>query len=130
VPSRFAAALAVALALGAGSTEAQGSTRPTTAPEIPVLRLAIGPRGFEPARLLAPLGAFRISVESLEGDHCFAVPSLDVEKRVRAGRPVTVDLTIEKASEIPFNCCVDATETGVLVVGKPRTSGAGNSPRD
>lgn len=126
---RWGRSLAAWMLATAPVTAPAASSNRWIAPEIPVVKLSIGPGGFEPARLQAPLGAFRITVESREGDHCFAIPSLDVEKRVRAGRSVTVELAVEKAAEIPFNCCVDSTETGVLVVGKPYGPNSGPGGR-
>ena len=58
-------------------------------------------------------------VTAAEGDHCFAIPSLDVEKRVRASRPLEVDVAFERTGEFPFLCCSEGpgtTETGVVVV--------------
>ncbi len=83
------------------------------------VRLSIGASGFEPRRIAVPLGLVHFVVTSREGDHCFAVPSLDVEKRVRVSRPLEVDVTFERAGEIPFLCCVESpgtAETGVIVV--------------
>jgi heme/copper-type cytochrome/quinol oxidase subunit 2 len=89
------------------------------AAEVYTVRLTVSKSGFEPKRVAVPLGAVHFVVTSKDGDHCFAVPSLDVEKRVRAGKPLDVDVSFEKAGEIPFLCCVegpDSAETGVLVV--------------
>ena len=92
---------------------------PLASPEAFTVRLSIGASGFEPRRIAVPLGLVHFVVTSREGDHCFAVPSLDVEKRVRASRPLEVNVTFERAGEIPFLCCVESpgtAETGVIVV--------------
>jgi plastocyanin len=83
------------------------------------VRLSIGSSGFEPRRIPVPLGLVHFVVTSRGGDHCFAIPSLDVEKRVRASRPLEVDVTFDRAGEFPFLCCVESPateETGVIVV--------------
>jgi heme/copper-type cytochrome/quinol oxidase subunit 2 len=66
-----------------------------------------------------PIGTVRFVVMSREGDHCFAIPALDVEKRVRAARPLEVDVTFERGGEFPFHCCAESAgtaEAGVIVV--------------
>lgn len=83
------------------------------------VRMTIGKGGFEPNRIPVPVGAVRLVVTSRDGDHCLAIPSLDVEKRVRAGKALETDVTFDKTGEVPFVCCVDGPasgETGVLVV--------------
>jgi plastocyanin len=93
--------------------------REASAAEAFTVRLSIGSSGFEPRRIPVPLGLVHFVVTSRGGDHCFAVPSLDVEKRVRAARPLEVDVTFERAGEFPFLCCVESpgtSETGVIVV--------------
>ena len=97
----------------AGAAEVQGYT----------VRVSVGASGFEPRRVATPLGAVHFVVTAREGDHCFAIPTLDVEKRVRASRPLEVDVFFEKAGEFPFLCCVHgsgSSETGVIVVAPAR----------
>ncbi len=92
-------------------------------PQAFTARLSIGPSGFEPRRVSVPLGTVRFVVTSTEGDHCFAIPALDVEKRVRPARALEVDVTFDRAGDFPFRCCVEpagATETGVIVVTPAR----------
>ena len=89
------------------------------AAEAYTVRLSVGSSGFEPNRITVPLGVVHFVVTAREGDHCFAIPSLDVEKRVRAGRPLEVDVTFDRAGEYPFLCCVEGSgtaEVGVIVV--------------
>lgn len=83
------------------------------------VRVTVGSTGFEPRRIAVPLGTVHFVVTSREGDHCFAVPSLDVEKRVRAAKPLEVDITFDRVGEYPFLCCVEPSgtaEVGVIVV--------------
>ena len=83
------------------------------------IRLTVGRTGFEPRRVQVPLGIVRFVVTAREGDHCFAIPALDVEKRVRVSAPLEVDVLFERSGEFPFRCCVEGpatTEVGVIVV--------------
>jgi len=89
------------------------------AAEVYTVRLTVGSSGFDPKRVTVPLGTVHFVVTSREGDHCFAVPSLDVEKRVRAGKPLEVDIAFERVGEFPFLCCVEGSgtaEVGTIVV--------------
>lgn len=83
------------------------------------VRVSVGSTGFEPKRIAVPLGTVHFVVTSREGDHCFAVPSLDIEKRVRVGKPLEVDITFDRVGEYPFLCCVEPSgtaEVGSIVV--------------
>lgn len=87
------------------------------------VRLTVGASGFEPRRVPAALGTVHFVVTAREGDHCFAIPSLDVEKRVRPSHPLEVDVSFDRAVEFPFLCCVHAAEpaeAGVIVVAPAR----------
>lgn len=89
------------------------------AAEVYTVRLTVGSTGFEPKRMTVPLGTVHFVVTSRDGDHCFAVPSLDVEKRVRSSKPLEVDITFDRVGEYPFLCCVEPSgtaETGAIVV--------------
>ena len=115
-----AAALAlIALApIDRATVEAAGP-EPAEAAEAYTVRVTVGSSGFEPKRITVPLGVVHFVVTAREGDHCFAIPSLDVEKRVRAGRPLEVDVTFDRAGEFPFLCCVEGSgtaEVGAIVV--------------
>jgi plastocyanin len=86
-------------------------------------KITIGRAGFEPSQVAVPLGPVALLVEATEGDHCFAIPSLDIERRVRPGRPIQIDLSFDAPGEVPFNCCVDPGEKGAIVVaraGRPK----------
>lgn len=109
-----AASLLFCLGVSASSARAGLS-----AGEVYTVRLAVSRTGFEPRRVSVPLGAVRVVVTARDGDHCFAIPSLDIEKRVRPARALEVDVNFERTGEYPFRCCVedaDSVETGVLVV--------------
>lgn len=92
---------------------------PVEGAEAYTVRMTVGASGFEPKRVTVPLGLVRFVVTAREGDHCFAIPSLDVEKRVRSGRPLEVDVTFDRAGDFPFLCCVEGSgtaEVGVIAV--------------
>ncbi len=98
---------------------APGSIAPAEGAEVYTVRVTVGSSGFEPKRIAVPLGTVHFVVTSREGDHCFAVPSLDVEKRVRAAKPLEVDITFDRVGEHPFLCCVEPSgtaEVGAIVV--------------
>jgi plastocyanin len=108
----FVAGLTLAAASAPGPARAEAAEGYT-------VRLTVGSTGFEPKRVAVPLGAVRFVVTSRGGDHCFAVPSLDVEKRVREARPLEVDINFERVGEFPFLCCVEGSgtaEVGTIVV--------------
>ncbi len=89
------------------------------AAEVYTVRVTVGSTGFEPKRIAVPLGTVHFVVTAREGDHCFAVPALDVEKRVRASKPLEVDVTFDRVGEYPFLCCVEPSgtaEVGTIVV--------------
>lgn len=115
---RVASFLFVATVAGLAGLHAAGP-QPVEAAEAYTVRLSVGASGFEPKRITVPIGAVHFVVTAREGDHCFAIPSLDVEKRVRSGRPLEVDVTFDQAGELPFLCCVEGSgtaETGVIAV--------------
>ena len=96
-----------------------GAVAPAEGAEGYIVRVTVGASGFEPKRLAVPLGTVHFVVTAREGDHCFAVPSLDVEKRVRSARPLEVDITFDRVGEYPFLCCVEPSgtaEAGAIVV--------------
>ena len=83
---RIASFLLVAAQTLGGVTP--GSLAPAEGAEVYTVRVTVGSSGFEPKRVTVPLGTVHFVVTAREGDHCFAVPSLDVEKRVRAAKPL------------------------------------------
>ena len=96
-----------------------GTLAPAEGAEVYTVRLTVGSSGFEPKRVSVPLGTVHFVVTAREGDHCFAVPSLDVEKRVRASKPLEVEITFDRVGEYPFLCCVEPSgtaEVGTIVV--------------
>ena len=63
----------------------------------------------------------RIALSSADGEHCFAVDALRVEKRIRPGRETAFELTPDRAGRFPFYCCLESgraaeVERGELIV--------------
>lgn len=45
---------------------------------------------------------------------------MDIERRVRPSKPLTLDITFDEPGDVAFGCCVDPNETGKIVVSAPR----------
>jgi len=64
--------------------------------------------GFQPREISVRKGeTVRLAVRSADGEHCFAVDALRIEKRVVPGRTTLVDVTPDKAGTFPFYCCLE-----------------------
>lgn len=64
--------------------------------------------GFQPREISARKGeTLRLAIKSADGEHCFALDDLRVEKRVMPGKTTTVDVTPDKAGSFPFHCCLE-----------------------
>ena len=78
--------------------------------------------GFEPSQITLRRGeGVRIVLSSVDAEHCFAIDTLRIEKRIVPGRTTTLDLTPDRAGVFPFYCCLEsgeaaATERGQLTV--------------
>ena len=92
------------------------------APGGPEVAVRASKRGFEPSRITVRRGeTTRLALSSSDGEHCFAIDALRVEKRIVPGRPTRLDLTSDKAGVFPFYCCLESgeaarTERGELTV--------------
>jgi cytochrome c oxidase subunit 2 len=65
--------------------------------------------GFQPREVTVRKGeTIRLAIKTADGEHCFAVDELRVEKRVLPGRTITVDVTPDKAGTFPFYCCLES----------------------
>jgi cytochrome c oxidase subunit 2 len=79
-------------------------------------------RGFEPSQVTLRRGeTAHLVLSSADGEHCFAIDALRLEKRIVPGRPTRFDLTPDRAGTFPFYCCLEsgdaaARERGELVV--------------
>jgi cytochrome c oxidase subunit II len=70
--------------------------------------VTVSREGFQPREIAVRKGeTVRLSIKTADGEHCFAVDDLRVEKRVLPGRTTTLDLTPDKAGSFPFYCCLE-----------------------
>jgi heme/copper-type cytochrome/quinol oxidase subunit 2 len=100
--------LALAAALAAGA-----------APAGPELAVKLSRRGFEPARITVRRGeTTRLVLTAVDGEHCFAVDALRVEKRVVPGRPTRLELAPQQAGVFPFYCCLESGEAARVERGE------------
>jgi heme/copper-type cytochrome/quinol oxidase subunit 2 len=107
-------ALSVALAVAGGTAPAAEDSLSVTASR----------DGFRPATLKLRKGeTVRLRLASADGEHCFAVDALRVEKRITPGRTTILDLTPTQAGSFRFHCCLESgaaadRESGRLVVSE------------
>jgi cytochrome c oxidase subunit 2 len=70
--------------------------------------LTVSRESFQPREITVRKGeTVRLSIRTADGEHCFAVDDLRVEKRVLPGRTTTLELTPDKAGSFPFYCCLE-----------------------
>ena len=102
-PSLVAAVVA-ALGLGLPGVAADAGQAPLTRIELQASR-----RGFRPKRLNLRRGeTVEVVLTAAEGEHCFAVDALRIEKRVVAGRATRFALTPARAGVFAFHCCLES----------------------
>lgn len=93
--------------LVAGALLLAGWARAAPAPDQTVA-VVVSRDGFQPREISVRKGeTVRLVVRSGDGEHCFAVDELRVEKRVLPAKTTTVDLTLDKAGAFPFYCCLE-----------------------
>jgi heme/copper-type cytochrome/quinol oxidase subunit 2 len=79
-------------------------------------------QGFQPRVVNVRKGQLtRLVLSSRDGEHCFALDALRVEKRIVPGRTTVLDLTPDRSGTFPFYCCLESgaaadTENGRLVI--------------
>jgi cytochrome c oxidase subunit 2 len=117
VPRRAGLTLLAAAVAAAVPTGSPAQTPPT-------VTVRASRSGFQPAHVSLRRGeTTHLVLTSADGDHCFAVDDLRIEKRIVAGRETRFDLTPEKAGVFPFHCCVETgdaakSERGQLTVAE------------
>jgi heme/copper-type cytochrome/quinol oxidase subunit 2 len=96
--------VALTTVLGLPAASPSASQAPTVKVEITASN-----RGFRPARLTLRRGEpVQLVLSAADGEHCFAVDALRIEKRVVAGHPTRFDLAPERAGVFPFYCCLES----------------------
>ena len=111
--------LALTAAFAAAAPGGSPAAQPPATVEVRASR-----RGFEPSSLSLRRGeTAHLVLTSADGEHCFAIDELRIEKRIVPGRPTRFDLTPERAGAFSFYCCLESgeaaqTERGQLSVGE------------
>ena len=76
-------------------------------------------QGFQPPRITARRGeTTRLVLTATDGEHCFAIDALRIEKRVVPGRPTRLDLNPGQAGVFPFYCCLESGEAAGVERGE------------
>lgn len=79
-------------------------------------------QGFKPRVVNVRKGQpVRLLLSSADGEHCFALDALRIEKRIVPGRATILDLTPDRSGTFPFYCCLEEgaaadSENGRLVI--------------
>jgi heme/copper-type cytochrome/quinol oxidase subunit 2 len=80
--------------------------------------------GWRPPVLNAKKGeAVNLLLKTEDGQRCFAIDELRIEKRIVPGRPTRFDLTPDRAGVFAYHCCLEsgekaARERGQLTVAE------------
>jgi heme/copper-type cytochrome/quinol oxidase subunit 2 len=99
-------------------------TASSALPAGPSIDVKVSRAGFDPPRIVLRRGeTARLVLQSVDGEHCFAVDGLRIEKRVASGRATRLELTPERTGSFPFHCCLETgaqadRERGELVVSE------------
>ncbi len=86
------------------------------------LEVTVSDRGFKPAQIAARKGeAVKAWLRSADGEHCFAIDALRIEKRVLPGKRTLVEIVPDRPGTFVFHCCLEPqnkTLQGRLVVSE------------
>ncbi len=86
------------------------------------LEVTVSSRGFKPAHIAARRGeTLNVQLSSADGEHCFALDALRIEKRVLPGKRTLVEIVPDRAGTFVFHCCLEPrseAERGRLVVSE------------
>jgi heme/copper-type cytochrome/quinol oxidase subunit 2 len=90
----------------------------------PSLEVRASRAGFQPSTLTIRRGeTVGVVLTSTDGEHCFAIDALRIEKRIVPGRPTRFDLIADTAGTYTFYCCLESgaaaeKERGQLTVAE------------
>jgi heme/copper-type cytochrome/quinol oxidase subunit 2 len=88
-------------------------------PAAPEVEIRASRQGFDPAVVTIRKGeTVRVVLSATDGEHCFAVDALRVEKRIRPGHETTFDLTPDRAGRFPFYCCLESGKAAEVERGE------------
>jgi heme/copper-type cytochrome/quinol oxidase subunit 2 len=84
--------------------------------------VTVSKQGFRPATVRLRKGeTVRLRLKTTDEEHCFAVDSLRLEKRIQPSKVTAFELTPDKAGSYPIYCCLEPdneTMRGRLVVAE------------
>jgi heme/copper-type cytochrome/quinol oxidase subunit 2 len=86
------------------------------------LEIVASRQGFRPRVVNVRKGQpVRLLLSSADGEHCFALDALRIEKRIVPGKATVLDLTPDRSGTFPFYCCLEEgaaadSENGRLVI--------------
>jgi heme/copper-type cytochrome/quinol oxidase subunit 2 len=92
------------------------------APPYETIEVVASRQGFRPRVINVRKGQpVRLLLSTADGEHCFALDALRIEKRIVPGKATVLDLTPERSGTFPFYCCVETgaaadSENGRLVI--------------
>jgi heme/copper-type cytochrome/quinol oxidase subunit 2 len=94
----------------------------TAAPEGATVEVRASRAGFQPSRVSIHRGeTTHVVLTTADGEHCFAIDELRIEKRIVPGRATRFDLVVDRAGTYAFHCCLESgaaaqAEQGQLTV--------------
>jgi heme/copper-type cytochrome/quinol oxidase subunit 2 len=81
--------------------------------------IRVSDSGFTPRRIEVRRGdAVRLLLTTSDGEHCFAIDELRIEKRVVPDHTTRVDFTPEKAGSLAFYDCLASDHKGTITVAE------------
>jgi len=75
--------------------------------------------GFEPSQITLRRGeSVSLVLSSADAEHCFAIDTLRIEKRIVPGRTTTLDLTPDRTGVFAFYCCLESGDAAAVERGQ------------
>jgi heme/copper-type cytochrome/quinol oxidase subunit 2 len=83
-------------------------------------RMTVGSQGFQPRTITAKVGeGVRVILTAADGDHCFAIDPLRIERRVKQGETAIIELNFDRPGTMLYYCCLEndpTTHRGEIVI--------------
>jgi heme/copper-type cytochrome/quinol oxidase subunit 2 len=103
------------VAVGASLAEASRLAFPEEQP----IEIIASKEGFSPSTLRLKRGeTVRLELTTADGEHCFAIDALRVEKRIVPGRPTRLELTPDRAGVFHYYCCLEPPDVATTQRGR------------
>jgi heme/copper-type cytochrome/quinol oxidase subunit 2 len=81
--------------------------------------IVVSDTGFRPPVINVKKGEpTRLLLRSADGEHCFSLDALRIEKRVVPGKATTVEFTADRTGSFPFYDCLNPERKGRLAVNE------------